>query len=48
MRTLLGLVDRPNIRYRRFESVFGGWAFRGLFSHAVLYRWLLSIGLMPR
>jgi len=48
MRILLGLVDRPNIRYRRFESDFGGWAFRGQFSHAALYRWLLRIGLMPR
>jgi hypothetical protein len=48
MRILLGLVDRPNIRYRRFESDYGGWAFRGQFSHAVLYRWLLTIGLMPR
>lgn len=48
MRILLGLVDRPNIRYRRFESDFGGWAFRGQFSHAALYRWLLTIGLMPR
>lgn len=48
MRILLGLVDRPNIHYRRFESDFGGWAFRGQFSHAVLYRWLLTIGLMPR
>lgn len=48
MRILLGLVDRPNIHYRRFESDFGGWAFRGQFSHAVLYRWLLTIGLMLR
>jgi hypothetical protein len=30
------------------ESGFGGWAFRGQFSHAVLYRWLLTVGLMPR
>ncbi|MDP9280749.1 MAG: hypothetical protein M3P38_01475 [Chloroflexota bacterium] len=48
MRTLLGLADRPHIRYRRVESGFGGWAFRGQFSHVVLYRWLLTIGLMPR
>lgn len=48
MRTLLSLVDRPNIHYRRFESEFGGWAYRGQFSHAALYRWLLKIGLMPR
>jgi hypothetical protein len=48
MRTLLSLVDRSHIRYRRFESEFGGWAFRGQFSHAVMYRWLLTIGLMPR
>jgi hypothetical protein len=48
MRTLLGLVDRPHIRYRLFESEFGGWAYRGQFSHAVLYRWLLTVGIMPR
>lgn len=48
MRTLLSLVDRAHIRYRRFESEYGGWAFRGQFSHAALYRWLLAIGLMPR
>lgn len=48
MRTLLRLVDRSHIRYRRLESGFGGWAFRGQFSHAVLYRWLLTVGLMPR
>ena len=48
MRTLLGLVDRAHIRYRREESEYGGWAFRGQFSYAALYRWLLSVGLMPR
>jgi|GEM_PF-1642908 len=48
MRTLLSLVDRSHIRYRLFESELGGWAFRGQFSHAQLYRWLLTIGLMPR
>ena len=48
MRTLLCLVDRAHIRYRRFESEYGGWAFRGQFSHAALYRWLLTVGLMPR
>jgi hypothetical protein len=48
MRTFLGLVDRPHIRYRLIESGFGGWAFRGQFSHAVLYRWLLTVGIMPR
>lgn len=45
---LLGLVDRPNIHYRRVESEFGGWAFRAQFSHAVLYRWLLTVGVTPR
>lgn len=48
MRTLLSLVDRAHIQYRRFESEYGGWAFRGQFSHAALYRWLLTVGLMPR
>lgn len=48
MRTLLGLVDRAHIRYRRMESEYGGWAYRGQFSHARLYRWLLTVGLMPR
>lgn len=48
MRTLLSLVDRPHIRYRREESEFGGWAYRGQFSYASLYRWLLTVGLMPR
>ena len=48
MRTLLSLVGKAHTRYRRFESEFGGWAFRGQFSYAVLYRWLLTIGLMPR
>lgn len=48
MRTFLSLVDRSHIRYRRVESGFGGWAFRGQFSHAVLYRWLMTVGLMPR
>jgi hypothetical protein len=48
MRTLLSLVDRAHIRYKREESEFGGWAFRGQFSYAALYRWLLTIGLMPR
>jgi hypothetical protein len=47
MRTLLSLVGRAHIRYRRFESEFGGWAFRGQFSYAALYRWLLTVGLMP-
>ena len=48
MRTLLSLVGKAHTRYRPFESEFGGWAFRGQFSHAALYRWLLTIGLMPR
>ena len=48
MRTLLRLVDRAHIRYKREESEFGGWAFRGQFSYAALYRWLLTVGLMPR
>jgi len=48
MRTLLRLVDRGHIRYRRFESEYGGWAYRGQFSHGRLYRWLLVVGLMPR
>jgi hypothetical protein len=48
MRTLLSLVDRAHIRYRREESEYGGWAFRGQFSYAALYRWLLTVGLMPR
>lgn len=48
MRTLLQLVDRPHIRYRRFESEYGGWAYKGQFSHARLWRWLLTVGLMPR
>jgi aromatic ring-cleaving dioxygenase len=48
MRTFLGLVNRAHIRYRREESEYGGWAFRGQFSYAALYRWLLSVGLMPR
>jgi hypothetical protein len=47
MRTLLSLVDRAHIRYRRVETEFGGWAFRGEFSYAALYRWLLTVGLMP-
>lgn len=48
MRTLLSLVDRAHIRYKREDSEFGGWAFRGQFSYAALYRWLLTVGLMPR
>jgi hypothetical protein len=48
MRTLLGLVDRAHIRYRRVDSEYGGWAYKGQFSHARLYRWLLTIGVMPR
>ena len=48
MRTLLSLVDRAHIRYKREESEFGGWAFRGQFSYAALYRWLVTVGLMPR
>jgi hypothetical protein len=48
MRTLLSLVGKAHTRYRRFESEFGGWAFRGQFSYAALYRWLLTVGLMPR
>lgn len=48
MRILLDCVDRSHIRYRREESEYGGWAFRAQFSHAHLYRWLLTIGLMPR
>ena len=48
MRTLLALVDRAHVRYRLVESEYGGWAFRAQFSHARLYRWLLSVGVMPR
>lgn len=48
MRTLLSVVSRAHIRYRREESEYGGWAFRAQFSYAALYRWLLSVGLMPR
>jgi hypothetical protein len=48
MNTLLSLVDRAHVRYRLGESEYGGWAFRGQFSHARLYRWLLSVGVTPR
>jgi hypothetical protein len=48
MRNLLGCVDRSHIRYRREEREYAGWAFRAQFSHARLYRWLLTIGLTPR
>jgi hypothetical protein len=48
MRTLLGIVDRPRIRYKLEASEFGGSAYRAQFSHARLYRWLLKVGVMPR
>src|SRR5437867_6822671 len=48
MRTLLLLVHRPHIRYRRLESEYGGWAYRAQFSYARLWRWLLLVGVMPR
>jgi hypothetical protein len=48
MRTLLTLVGRSHIRYRRVDSGYGGWAYRGQFSHARLYRWLVSAGVTPR
>lgn len=48
MQTLLRLVDRAHITYRRFESEYGGWAYKGQFSNARLYRWLLTVGLTPR
>ena len=48
MRSLLGCVGRSHIRHRLVQSEYGGWAYRGQFSHAALYRWLISIGVMPR
>jgi hypothetical protein len=48
MKILLRIVGKSRIKYRRANSAFGGWAYRAQFSHARLYRWLLTIGLMPR
>lgn len=48
MRAFLRCVQKPHLRYRLFQGAFGTWAFRVDMSHAALYRWLLTIGLMPR
>ena len=37
-----------HLRYRLSESSTGGWTYRVQVSHVVLYRWLMSVGLMPR
>ena len=48
IRTFLRCIGRPHLRYRLSESSTGGWTYRVQVSHVVLYRWLMSVGLMPR
>lgn len=48
VRTFLECVQRPQLSYRLARGAFDTYAYRVDMSHAALYRWLRSVGLMPR